>query len=199
MKGDRYNGIKKDIVQNYQFSHVISSKAPFEGIMKRFTEFYSSGNKLFIVMIIKQLISLLMKKNLIYRTETSSLIINFPFILWINMEQITKLRKENISLFSNTIIKRKNSKIGSRRFLRNNYLKQQYSFKTIITGICTISHPSQKFNMTNGVSIMTNVVIFKNMNFMISHLLKLNRIPFFLIYYPVPEFEVPKIHLQPLW
>ena len=48
VKDNQHNGIKKDIVHNYQFSHVISSKAPFEGIMKSFTEFYSSANKLFI-------------------------------------------------------------------------------------------------------------------------------------------------------
>ena len=47
MKDNQHNGIKKDIVHNYQFSHVISSKAPFEGIMKSFTKFYSSPNKLF--------------------------------------------------------------------------------------------------------------------------------------------------------
>ena len=32
VKDNQYNGVRKDIVHNYEFSHIISSKAPYKGL-----------------------------------------------------------------------------------------------------------------------------------------------------------------------
>ena len=58
--------------------------------MKSLTEFYSSTNTLFIEYDCNKIVDKVSnKKNLIYRAETSSIINNFPDIMWINIEQIT--------------------------------------------------------------------------------------------------------------
>ena len=64
------------------------------------------------------------KKTKIHSAESSSIITNLPDILWINMEQITKLSKENNTLFSNTIIEEQ-FKIQIKKIFK------KYFFKTI--------------------------------------------------------------------
>ena len=70
--------------------------------MKTFTEYFSSTHKRFLECDCNKVQKSPIQK--IFKSETRSLIINIPDILWINMEEITKLYKDNMSLFSNTII-----------------------------------------------------------------------------------------------
>ena len=188
------NGVRKDIVHNYVFSHVISSKAPYEGVMKSFTEYFSSTHKKFLDCDCNKVQNSLIQQ--IFKSETRSLIINIPDILWISMEGITKLYKDNISLFSNIIIEESFEIMiddKSKKYL----LKVIVFLESNIHWTMAYHKPSFKKTQYNEWSFYNDKCgyfqVYDNINLMISHLFKLNKIPLFLVYVLVPEFEVLKI------
>ena len=112
------------------------------------------------------------------------------------MEQITKLSKENSTFLSNTIIEEQ-LEIQIKKILKKYLLKTIVFLESNIHWSMAYNKPSFKKVQYNQWSFYNDKTgyfqEYDNINFLITNLLKLNRIPLFLIYVSVLEIEVPEI------